>query len=135
MCVQSLASFSGLRIWHCCELWCRLQMQLRSHIVAVVEASCYCSDSTPSLRTSICQKCGPKKKKKIPSPIPTPKLLLARQNEKSDYAGTSLFKYSSPCDKSYTLQDTKTRLSWIKFCVSPNSYVEMLIFQCDAIGR
>ena len=26
--VQSLASLSGLRIWHCCELWCRLQMQL-----------------------------------------------------------------------------------------------------------
>ena len=22
--VQSLASLSGLRIWHCCELWCRL---------------------------------------------------------------------------------------------------------------
>ena len=21
--VQSLASFRGLRIWHCCELWCR----------------------------------------------------------------------------------------------------------------
>ena len=21
---QSLASLSGLRIWHCCELWCRL---------------------------------------------------------------------------------------------------------------
>ena len=24
--VWSLDSFSGLRIWHCCELWCRLQM-------------------------------------------------------------------------------------------------------------
>ena len=22
--VQSLAPFSGLRIWRCCELWCRL---------------------------------------------------------------------------------------------------------------
>ena len=22
--VRSLASLSGLRIWHCCELWCRL---------------------------------------------------------------------------------------------------------------
>ena len=28
--VCSLASFSGLRIWHCCVLWCRSQMQLRS---------------------------------------------------------------------------------------------------------
>ena len=26
--VQFLASLSGLRIWRCCELWCRLQMQL-----------------------------------------------------------------------------------------------------------
>jgi len=28
--VQSLASLSGLRIWHCHELWCRSQMRLRS---------------------------------------------------------------------------------------------------------
>ena len=26
--VQSLASLSRLRIWHCGELWCRLLMQL-----------------------------------------------------------------------------------------------------------
>ena len=28
--VQSLASLSGLRIWHCCELWCGLQTWLGS---------------------------------------------------------------------------------------------------------
>ena len=28
--VQSLASFSGWRIWSCCELWCRSQTWLRS---------------------------------------------------------------------------------------------------------
>ena len=33
--IQSLASLSGLRIRHCCELWCRSQMQLRSDVVAV----------------------------------------------------------------------------------------------------
>ena len=33
--VRSLASLSGLRIWHCCELWCRS-----------------------------CQECNPKKQKK-----------------------------------------------------------------------
>ena len=56
---------SGLRIWCCCELWCRLQMWLRSSIaVAVVEASSYSSDLTPSLGTSMCCGCGPKKKKK-----------------------------------------------------------------------
>ena len=30
--VQSLALLSVLRIWHCYELWCRLQMWLRSGI-------------------------------------------------------------------------------------------------------
>ena len=30
--VQSLDSLSGLRIWHCHELQCRSQMQLRSHV-------------------------------------------------------------------------------------------------------
>ena len=35
--VQSLASLSGLGIWRCSELWCRLQVRLRSgDAVAVV---------------------------------------------------------------------------------------------------
>ena len=43
--VQSLASFSGLRIWRCHELWCRLQTQLRSGVaVAVVQAGSCSSD-------------------------------------------------------------------------------------------
>ena len=38
--VGSLALLSGLRIWHCCELWHRSQVQLRSAVaVAVVWAS------------------------------------------------------------------------------------------------
>ena len=31
--VQSLALLSGLRIWSCCELWCRSQTQLGSHVL------------------------------------------------------------------------------------------------------
>ena len=51
--VRSLASLSGLRIQHSCELWYRLQMQLRSCVaVAVVWASSYSSDLTPSLGNS-----------------------------------------------------------------------------------
>ena len=62
--VPSLASFSGLRIWRCCQLWCRLQTRLGSDMaVAVVQASGYHSDSMPSLRTSMCLRCGPKKTK------------------------------------------------------------------------
>ena len=34
--VQSLASFSGLRIWHCRELLCRLQTRLRSGVAVAV---------------------------------------------------------------------------------------------------
>ena len=34
--LRSLASLSGLRIQHCCELWCRLQTQLGSGIAVAV---------------------------------------------------------------------------------------------------
>ena len=34
--VQSLASRSGLRVRHCCELWCRSQMQLGSGVAVAV---------------------------------------------------------------------------------------------------
>ena len=33
---SSLALLSGLGIWHCCELWCRSQMELRSHVAVAV---------------------------------------------------------------------------------------------------
>ena len=63
--VPSLASLSALRIWHCHELWCMSQTQLRSHVaVAVVQAGSCSSNLTPSLGTSICCGYGPKKKKK-----------------------------------------------------------------------
>ena len=57
------ASLSGLRIWHCHELWCRSQTQLGSGVaVAVAEASGYSSDLIPSLGLSICLGCGSKMK-------------------------------------------------------------------------
>ena len=53
--VQSLASFSGLRIWGCCELWRRSQTWLGPHMpVSVVYTGSCSSDPTPSLGTSIC---------------------------------------------------------------------------------
>ena len=52
---QSLPLLSGLRIWHCHELWCRLQSQLRSHVaVALALAGSYSSNWTPNLGTHIC---------------------------------------------------------------------------------
>ena len=63
--VWSQALLSGLRIWCCCEPWCRSKMWLRYDVaVAVSRASTYSSDSTPCMGTSICHKCCPKKTKK-----------------------------------------------------------------------
>ena len=63
--IRDLAQW--IKIWHCRELWCKLQMRLGSHIaVAVPQASSYRSNSTPSLGTSICCRLGPKKTKKQP---------------------------------------------------------------------
>ena len=65
MWVRTLALLSGLRIWHCHELWCRSQTWLGSHVAVVVALACsYRSNSTSSLGTSICHRCGPKKSKK-----------------------------------------------------------------------
>ena len=62
---RSLALLSVLRIQGYHELWYRSQTGLGSCIaVAVVQASGCSSDSTPSLGTSICSGCGPKKQKK-----------------------------------------------------------------------
>ena len=63
--VQFLTLLRGLRIPSCHELWCRLQRQLGSPTaVAGVWAGTYSSASTPSLGTSTCHVCGPKKQKK-----------------------------------------------------------------------
>ena len=63
--VRSLTSLGGLRIRYCSKLWHSLQMWLGSGIaVAVVWANSCSSNSTPSLGTSICHRCGPKKANK-----------------------------------------------------------------------
>ena len=65
MWVRSLASLSGLRIQHSCELWCRSQMLLRSWVaVALAKAGSCSSDLIPSLGTSMCHRCGPRHKRR-----------------------------------------------------------------------
>ena len=62
--VQSLASLSGLMIPWCHQLQLRSQMQLRSSMaVAVAQASCYSSNVTTTLATSMCHRCGHWKKR------------------------------------------------------------------------
>ena len=61
----SLALLSGLRIWHCHELWCRSKMRLGSCIAMAVVWAGSCSSYSPSsLGTSICHGCGLKKVRK-----------------------------------------------------------------------
>ena len=57
MWVQSLTLLSGLRIWHCCELWCRSQTWLRSGIAMAAAW-------IPSLGTFMCHRSSPKKTKR-----------------------------------------------------------------------
>ena len=60
--VRSLALLSGLKIRCCHELWCRSQTRLGSWVaVALAQTDNYSSDLTPSLGTSICHVCGPRK--------------------------------------------------------------------------
>ena len=62
--VWSLALLSRLRIQRCHELWCRSQTRLGSDIaVTIVWVGAYSSDSTPSLRTSICHSVALKRQK------------------------------------------------------------------------
>ena len=63
--VWCMDSLTGSGIRRCHELWCNSQTRLGSCVVvAVVQASSWGSDLTPSLETSICCGCGAKKKKK-----------------------------------------------------------------------
>ena len=65
--IGSWALLSGLRISLCRKLWCRSRTRLRSCVAgagAVAVAGSYSSDSTPSLGTSICPGCSPKKTKR-----------------------------------------------------------------------
>ena len=64
--VRSLASLSGLRIRRCPELGCRPKMRRGARVpVAVASAGGCSSNLAPSLETSICRRCGPKKQKLI----------------------------------------------------------------------
>ena len=61
--VRPLASLGGLRFWHCCELWC-VRRRCGSDLALLW---LWCGPAAtalirpPSLGTSICSRCGPKK--------------------------------------------------------------------------
>ena len=105
---QSLASLSGLRIWHCRELWCRLQMWLGSHVavaVAVAQVSSCSSDSAPSLGTSMCHWCDPQKKKNVRI-----KFSRAKTNKKKNPPKTKI-NFPRKC-KQYFLEEMQIALTW-----------------------
>ena len=65
MSVQSLASLCGLRIRGCHKLRCRSHSWLGSWVAVAVAVAGSCSSySIPSLGTSTCHRCNPKKQNK-----------------------------------------------------------------------
>ena len=84
-CVRSLALLIGLRIWCYHELWCRLQIRLRSCVaVAVAQVGSCSSNQTPSLGTmGVALK--DQKKKKLPF-MCVIRMLKITVSENSKYA-------------------------------------------------
>ena len=108
----TLASFGGLRIQHCYVLWCRLQTQFGSHVaVAVVQANGYSFNSTPSLGSSICCKCGPKKTKTKTKQIQMNKLRHQQVCNKNNTKDGNVNWYNH-CGKQYgaTSENYRTTL-------------------------
>ena len=64
--VRSLASLSDLRVWRCCELWCICRHGSDPTLLWLWHrpAATAPLGPLPSLGTSICCRCSPKKKKK-----------------------------------------------------------------------
>ena len=120
--VQSLALLSGLRIWWCPELWCRLQMWLGSGVTVAVVWVCSCSsDLTLNLGMSVCCGCGPtkqKKKKKRKCFLPSNAL----------FADTSLFHTLITHINSWTINYANARDS----CCITRAYTSLLILEVKA---
>ena len=99
---EAAGSSPGRAQWHGSELWGRSQTRLGSGVaVAEVWASGYSSDSTPRLGTSICHRCGPRKKEE--------------KKEKQR-------KYSLPCGSQPSLGPAVTKLQG-PASESPTSWV------------
>ena len=64
MWVQFLASLSELRIWHCCELQCRWQTQLRAQVAVAVWRRLTAAAPIWPLAGKLPWGCSPKKTKK-----------------------------------------------------------------------
>ena len=60
--VRSLAPLSGLGIWCYHQLWCRSCVWLGSLLLWLWCRLAAVTDSASSLRTSVCPRCGPKKR-------------------------------------------------------------------------
>ena len=69
--VRSLALLSGLRVWYCCELWCRSQMGSDPKLLWLwCRPAAVSSNWIFSLGPAICCRCAsprppPKRKKEI----------------------------------------------------------------------
>ena len=107
------ALFSGIRIQHCCEPWCRSQTWLGSHIaVAMAQAGKYSSDSTPSLGTSICHR---------------PKITKDKKQNKTNFFTTSLPQPSGTPSCPFNFSQEKLEVI-PTLCLTPTPHLSVKLF-------
>ena len=117
--VWSLASLTRWRIWHCSELWCRMQMWLGSFVaVAMVQASNCSSNSTPGLGTSMWCSRGPKKQEKYVY-LSVAFLYMNNALSKKEIKKTILFSVSSEWIKYLGINLTKEKDLYTEHCKIP----------------
>ena len=115
----------------CCELWHRSQMCLGSCIaVAVLQASGYGSDLTPSLGTSICGRWALKKKKKAEA-IHVDVLSSPKQNYHKAIS-YQVFKFQLPIKASFKGKPNRRSLSLKQVLFSELLYCPICTFFCGA---
>ena len=116
--VQSLASLSGLGIWHCLKLQHRLQIWLGSIISVAVMQACSCSfNSTPCPETSICCRCHLKKGKQTKN---SEQIILRKEKKFTPGRMTNISNKPRKCvreneEKTVILAHNRS-VRWLSYC-------------------
>ena len=124
--IRSLALLSGLRIWRCCELWCRWQTWLGSCIaVAVGQGSGYSSGSTPIWEIPYAvggALKGPKNENK------TKKNTLEKEQTNSNTSRRqNMIKISVEINEIEKQQRNWTKATWKDYSANPTVLVHSII--------
>ena len=106
--VWSLASLSGLRIWLCCDLWCRMQMWLGSHVAVALARLVATAPIRP-----LCHGCDPrkgqKKKKKRIRGVPAVVQWVKDLSFFLRWLGSLLFFWFDPWPGNFHIQSVQPK--------------------------